>query len=413
MSAYCRVVAMATTVLLAACSSSVVVEDGAGAGGAPSSVDSSSSLDTSSSTSAGGAPAEPTPVPGCEALVQVGDRILVDGINHPFFGHLALAGDDRAELIYLDHDDSIASDVAVGHLLESAFTSWPPAIGARMEIAHDPDSANSLQVREGRLDGTISLLATGFRGVMRAGEPGMVKLGGVPMLEPSPGLGGFVVEQNGEVRQFASFDPVEETVVASIPDTNCAAPATVANDGALWASASASCNTPGPGPVGLFRIQGGTVTAAASLEPEDATSGYWSAFPRDSGGIWIARVNDVGSVSLETREADGSVGPSAPQLVEVMPASEPPRVMAWRGGVAAATLWYDEDLEGAYLAVAVTDGVHRTTEIHIPAPDRQYSHPSLVASPDGRTLLITYSVFSPEEEKARVAVTRVDCVTPD
>jgi hypothetical protein len=403
-----RVVAIATAVLLAACSSSVVVEDGAG--GASSSMDTSSSLDTASSTSAGGAPPEPTPVPGCEALVQVGDRVLVDGVSHPFFAHLALAGDDRAELIYLDHDNSIPSQVAVGHLLEGAFTSWPPAIGARMEIAHDPYSTNSLEVREGRLDGTISLLATGFRGVMRAGEPGMVKLGGIPTLEPPPGVGGFVVRENGEVRQFASFDPEEQTVIATIPDTNCAAPAGVANDGALWAFARPSCNMPGP--VSLYRVQGGTVTAVASLESEDATSGYdWRAFPRGSGGIWIARLSAAG-VSLVAREADGSVGPSAPQL-EVMPYTEWPGVTAWRGGVAATTLYYDDDLEGAYLAVAVTDGVHRTTERHIPAPDRLSSVPGIVASPDGRTLLITYSVLPKGEPKERLAVTRVDCVTPD
>jgi hypothetical protein len=118
---------------------------------------------TGTSTGAGGdGAAPPTPVPGCELLVPVGEPVILPGIWHPAVPKLVPIDSTRAGIVYQDHD--VAQDVAFSQTLEGAFDTWPPVVTDAVEHVRSSSIGVDFSRLTSRADGTFGLHVGGSAG---------------------------------------------------------------------------------------------------------------------------------------------------------------------------------------------------------------------------------------------------------
>jgi hypothetical protein len=165
----------------------------------------------------------------------------------------------------------------------------------------------------------------------------------------------------------------------------------------------------GPSTHTVYAVKDGVVSTWPSVDVP-FTPRQWRSdiFPAANGGAWLAPTG--------APQADATIiglGPNGGASVRLLgdgDAMNEPVYGAWRGGVVVARRSVDES--GPVFAVAVTDGVHETKLVGIPAPWSFVEPPPAVASsPDGSSLLLAYPYFDGDDDG--LAVVRVDCLAAD
>lgn len=337
---------------------------------------------------------EPTPVPGCESLVWVGEPVAVVLEGWPRQQGALLDGGDVG-LVHL----TIDSGPVVSRRIASPFASWPPAISEAVPVLPG-SSTGVVPFFSARSDGTFAVYTDGAGAVGTFGEStvGLRPDWGVFALDPRPGAGGFLVGI-GTVEHFAAV--VEGSVGVDVHtfEPGCIPPRGFVNDeGELMASnlrGAAGCNGP-LDQLALLRARSDGGEDLDVLELGAPASDH--RIVTRPGGAWLGLQLGM-DLCVVPVDADG--GLAGPALVT--PTEANLSIAPWRGGLAFSIR------EDNTLAIGLTDGVNITRTPFLADDFAVPLHPlDLVASSDGRSVLATFDGFGPGGVGLYVA--RADCV---
>lgn len=297
----------------------------------------------------------------------------------------------------LVHADRGAPERLLATVLPAPFEAWPPTPGAAILVGETATTNMELRL-DGREDGTFSVADHWPSVAGRFGEGAIgLTFDGWLVVDPSPAGGGYGIARLGD--EVVRFDTLEAgalpTSLGLRPSARCyRASAFVAADGSLFSSDGPARYCDAVPTVEIMRATPDGIEKLASHPVE----GAWSheILPR-SGGAWLV-TSDRDQLDVLPLDERGAVaGPAW---------SEPTfqgfaRVAPWRGGFTVAEFTNGEVEDG--VGLRVSDGVNTTTLEPRGENWAGQSVPSVVASADGRSLLIAHEFLQ------NVFVSRADC----